>query len=151
MGLISAFKVAMEKFPIWMAASTAFYGTIRGIRDLTEKVIELDTALTNMRRVMDLPEHKFNEILEQSIDNVTALSGKLGDYLELVSEFGRMGFSDVESIDLSNTAQTLTSISDLKASESVSSLVAAMIAFNIEAEDSIRIADALNEVDITAS
>lgn len=150
-GVFESLKIALEKFPVWMLASTLFYSTARGISDLTEKVIELDTAMTNMRRVMDLPDHKFNEILTQSIVNVTELSGKLGDYLELVSEFGRMGFSDVESLDLSNTAQALTNISDLQASESVSSLMAAMIAFNIEAEKSIKIADVLNEVDNTYS
>lgn len=147
LGLTEALRVAFERFPIWMLASTAFYGTIRGIKELTENVIMLDTALTNMRRVMDLPEHKFNEVLEKSIENVTELSGKLQGYLELVSEFGRMGFNDLESLDLADTAQLLSNISELKPNESVSSLVSAMISFNITAEESIKIADKLNEVD----
>lgn len=147
MGVISSFKTAMEKFPIWMAASTVFYSITRGATDLTRKVIELDTALVNMQRVMDMPSYKFNDMLEQSMVNVENLSGKLGDYLNLVTEFGRMGFDSVESLDMSNTAQMLANISDLKSDESVSSLVAAMTAFNITAEDSIDIADKLNEVD----
>ncbi|HLG28291.1 MAG TPA: phage tail tape measure protein, partial [Paenisporosarcina sp.] len=130
-----------------MAASTIFYSITRGATDLTRKVIELDTAMVNLQRVMDLPEHKFNEMLEQSIDNVENLSGKLGDYLNLVAEFGRMGYSDIDTLDMSNTAQMLTNISDLTADESVSSLVAAMTAFNITAEESVNIADKLNEVD----
>lgn len=129
------------------AASTLFYSTARGIRDLTDKVIELDTAMTNLRRVMDLEDYQFNQVLEKSISNVTELSGKLNEYLDLVSEFGRMGFNGMESLDLADTTQMLTNISDLNASESVNSLVAAMIAFNIEAEDSVQIADKLNEVD----
>ena len=130
-----------------MAASTIFYSITRGAVDLTRKVIELDAAMVNLQRVMDLPEYKFNEMLEKSIDNVENLSGKLGDYLNLVAEFGRMGYNDVETLDMSNTAQMLTNISDLTADESVSSLVAAMTAFNIVAEDSVDIADKLNEVD----
>ena len=130
-----------------MAASTIFYGVTRGATDLTRKVIELDTAMVNLRRVMDMPDFKFNEMLEKSIVNVENLSGKLSDYLVLVNEFGRMGFNDLETLDMSNTAQMLTNISDLKAEESVSSLVAAMTAFNITAEDSVSIADKLNQVD----
>lgn len=147
MGMVDSFKVAMEKFPIWMAASTIFYAVTRGATDLTRKVIELDTAMVDLQRVMDLPEYKFNEVLEQSIINVENLSGKLGDYMKLVTEFGRMGYNEIETLDMSNTAQMLTNISDLTADESVSSLVAAMTAFNITAEDSVDIADKLNEVD----
>jgi TP901 family phage tail tape measure protein len=147
MGMMSMFKTAMEKFPIWMAASTIFFGITRGATDLTRKVIELDTAMVNLQRVMDLPEYKFNDMLEQSIVNVENLSGKLGDYMNLVAEFGRMGFDSVDTLDMSNTAQMLTNISDLTADESVSSLVAAMKAFNITAEESVAIADKLNEVD----
>lgn len=142
-----AFSTAMEKFTIWMGASTIFYGAARGIKDLVDKTIELDTAMTNLKRVMDAPSYKFNEMLEQSIVNVDNLSGRLNEYLELVSEFARMNFNDIESLDMANTAQMLLNISDLDAKQSVDSLVAAMISFNIEAEKSVRIADVLNEVD----
>lgn len=147
MGVIESFKIAMERFPIWMAASTIFYGATRAVKDLTTNVIELDKIMTNLRRVMDLPDYKFNEILEKSIVNVTNLSGLLQDYMKLVEEFGRMGFSDVESLDMADTAAMLQNISELTPDQSVSSLVAAMINFNIVAEDSIRIADKLNEID----
>jgi len=143
---ISMFSTAIEKMGIWLSASTLYFGVTRGINDLIKKVIELDTAITSMRRVMDEPSYVFNDMLEQSIQNVDALSGKLNDYLSLVNEFGRMGFNSSQALSTSSTAQTLLNISDLSAEESVNSLVAAMTAFNIEAEDSIQIADKLNEV-----
>lgn len=130
-----------------MIASTAFYAPLRAVTDLTEKVIELDTAIISLQRVMDLPNHKFNEMLEQSLVNVDALSAKTGDYLKILGEFGRTGLDDKDSLAMANTATTLQNISELTADESFSSLTAAMIAFNIEAEDSITIADKLNEVD----
>ena len=83
-----------------MAASTLFFGSIRGVKDLTEKVIELDTAMVSLRRVMDLPDHKFNEMLEKSIENVDNLSAKTGDYLKIVGEFGRTGL-DLSLIHIS--------------------------------------------------
>lgn len=124
-----------------------FFGSIRGVQDLTEKVIELDTAMVSLRRVMDLPDHKFNEMLEKSIENVDSLSAKTGDYLKIVGEFGRTGLDDVESLDMANTATMLQNISELTPDEAFNSLTAAMIAFNIEAKDSVQIADKLNEVD----
>lgn len=147
LGLFGALSVALQRVPLWLVATTAIYAPLRGIQDMTTRVIELDTAMTELRRVMDAPNYQFNEMLDQSIVKVTELGGLLKDYLVLVNEFARMGYDNIESLDMSNTAQVLTNISDLEAKESVDSLVAAMTAFNIEAENSISIADKLNEVD----
>lgn len=130
-----------------MAASTLFFGSVRGIKDLTEKVIELDTAIVSLRRVMDLPDHKFNEMLEQSIVNVDTLSAKTGDYLKMVGDFGRTGMNEQESLAMANTATMLQNISDMTADESFNALTAAMVSFGIEAEKSVQIADKINEVD----
>ncbi|RKJ72418.1 phage tail tape measure protein [Butyricicoccus sp. 1XD8-22] len=134
------------KFPIWLGVSTVIFGVSAAVRSLINNVVELDTALVDLQRVMDAPSYVFNEMLEQSIQNVDSLSGKLTDYMTLVTEFARMGFNENESLDMSNTAQILNNISDLTADQSVSALVAAMTAFNITAEESIAIADKLNEV-----
>ncbi|UUV25845.1 phage tail tape measure protein [Lysinibacillus sp. FN11] len=143
----NAFQQAFTKFPIWLIASSSVFLPIQAISDMTERVVELDTAMTNLRRVMDIPEYKFNEILEKSIENTERLSGKVEDYLRLVGEFGRTGRNDKESLDLANVSTILQNISELTADEAVNSLTAAMISFGIAAEDSITIANKLNEVD----
>ncbi|WP_438285734.1 phage tail tape measure protein [Bacillus altitudinis] len=58
-----------------------------------------------------------------------------------------MGFQADELSDLTKTAQVLQNISDLNPTDTVNSLTAAMLNFNISAKDSIQIADKLNEVD----
>lgn len=137
---------AFRKFPVWMLASSAFFLPVRGIQDLTKQVIELDTAIVSLSRVSDLSNFQLNQVLEKSIQNVDTLSSKTSEYLELVNEFARTGKNDTESLALANTASILQNISDLNAKESFDSLTAAQIAFNIEAEKSITIADKLNEV-----
>ncbi|MEQ6355269.1 phage tail tape measure protein [Lysinibacillus sp. M3] len=79
--------------------------------------------------------------------NVRELSGLTTEYLEILNEFARMDNTLTEATALTNTAQIFTNISDLNAQESVNTLTAATLAFNIAKEDSIRIADTLNEVD----
>lgn len=143
----SAFSQAFTKFPIWMIASSAFFLPIRGIQDLTERVLELDSALISLQRVSDAPLHQFNQTIEQSLVNVRELSGLTNEYLSILNEFARMDNTLSEAMDLANTAQIFTNISDLNAKESVDALTAATLAFNIAKEDSIRIADTLNEVD----
>lgn|GEM_PF-2477873 len=142
-----AFRQAFTKFPIWMIASSAFFAPIKAVQDLTERVIELDSALISLQRVSDAPLYQFNQIIEQSLVNVRDLSGVTTEYLELLNEFARMDNTLAEATQLANTAQIFTNISDLSAKESVDALTSATLAFNIAKEDSIRIADTLNEVD----
>lgn len=150
-GILDSLRTAFQKFPVWLLATNAFYGAINGFQDLTDKVIELDTALTNLRRVSGADDFEINQVIDRAIVSTTELSGRLDEFLELVSEFSRTGKTINESFDLAETTQQLVNISDLDAGQSVDALTAAMIAFNIEASDSVRIADKLNEVNIIIS
>ena len=130
-----------------MIASSAFYSTTQGIQSLIEKTIELNSALVNLQRVADGDQFEFNTIIERAIDNVSELSGKTSEYLELLNEFARQGSTLNESLDLADTTTMLLNVSDLSAKESMDALTSSMINFGIAAEDSARIADKLNEVD----
>lgn len=139
---------AMTKFPIWMLASTAFYAPLRALQDMTTRLIEIDTLMTGIGRVMDVPDFKLTDLLSEAVVVSDELSSKLTDVLTIVGEFARMGdFSNSELIDISSTAQVLQNISDLDATGAVDTLTSAMLNFNITAAESIQISDKLNEVD----
>lgn len=140
-------QVAMSRVPVWMASMTIFYMLIRLLSDLTSQVISLDTQMTGLRRVMDLPDYKFNELLQKSIDLSDELANKTSDVLTIMNEFGRMGYKDDELLDLTKTAQMMENISELQPEDTVKALTAAMVNFEIQSKDSLKIADALNEVD----
>ncbi|KYC83465.1 phage tail tape measure protein [Bacillus licheniformis] len=140
-------QVAMSRVPVWMASMTLFYAPLRLLQDLTSQVISLDTQMTGLRRVMDLPDYKFNELLQKSIDLSDELANKTSDVLTIMNEFGRMGYKDDELLDLTKTAQMMENISELQPEDTVKALTAAMVNFGIQSKDSLKIADALNEVD----
>lgn len=52
MGIIESFKTAMVKFPVWMGASTLFYSSIRSAREFMTIIVDIDTKLTNISKVM---------------------------------------------------------------------------------------------------
>ncbi|WP_241149886.1 phage tail tape measure protein [Bacillus licheniformis] len=147
MGFGEQLQVAMSRVPVWMASMTLFYMPIRLLSDLTSQVISLDTQMTGLRRVMDLPDYKFNELLQRSIDLSDELANKTSDVLTIMNEFGRMGYKDDELLDLTKTAQMMENISELQPEDTVKALTAAMVNFGIQSKDSLKIADALNEVD----
>ncbi|MCM3365895.1 phage tail tape measure protein [Bacillus safensis] len=138
---------AFSRIPAYLLSGSIFYGAITALKNITQQAIEIDTLMTNIRRVMDLPDYKFNELLQTSLDLSNELSNKVSDVLEITGSFGRMGFQADELSDLTKTAQVLQNISDLTATDTVNTLTAAMLNFNVSAKDSISIADKLNEVD----
>lgn len=150
MTVMDSFKVAMEKFPVWMAASTAFYGTVRSIRDAISQIIDMDSQMTVLRRVAG-DGVDVNRVLSESVQ----LAGKLGNEIADINEgfiaFARQGFRDEELTKMAEYATLLGNISELDVENAASVLTAGLKGFGIEAENAIRIVDSLNEVDINLS
>lgn len=141
-----AIRTAATKFPIWVAASTAFYGTVRGIKDMITTIIEVDSQITQLKRVMD-EDTNFDEMLRGSIKTANELGRSIKDVNEQLIGFARMGFNEQQTQYLARTATLFQNISELTPEEAIDTMTAAMTVFNIKAEDSIQIADKLNEVD----
>ncbi|WP_431785778.1 phage tail tape measure protein [Paenibacillus lactis] len=141
-----ALSTAMQKFPVWMAASTAFYLPIRAMQDAVKTIIEIDSQMTQLVRVMD-DFTDFDSMLRSSIDLANELGRSIRDVNEAMIGFARQGYDEQESLALSKSAVLAQNISELSASESVDTLTAGIINFNVAAEDSIQIVDKLNEVD----
>ncbi len=146
MGVVDAFKVAMERFPVWMAASTAFYGTVRSIRSAVTQIVDIDSQLTVLKRVSN-GQLDVNRTLEESIALAKQLGNEIQDVNNGFIEFARQGYRGDELTQMTEYATLLGNISDMDVSESSSILTAALKGFNKEASEGIRVVDALNEVD----
>lgn len=146
-GFSETFKQAFTGMPVYMLAGSAWFGGVTALKSMVDQVVQIDTLMTNIRRVMDEPDYKFNDLLQTSIDLGDTLSNKISDILQMTGDFGRMGFDESELSTLTKTAQVLQNVSDLTPTDTVNTLTAAMLNFNIAAGDSISIADKLNEVD----
>lgn len=142
-----AFKTAMVKFPIWMAASTAFFGTIRSVQAMTQELYAVDQALTDLNRVTDMTSDNLQSFLQESIDLSNELGNSVKDVLNIANGFARMGFEGQALLDITKTAQVLQNISDLDSDQSVNALTTAMQNFGIAANESMTIANKLNEID----
>lgn len=143
--IIDSFKIAMEKFPVWMAASTVFYQTVRAASDAVRQIVQLDSQLTTLKRVSGSED--VNKVLEESV----RLAGQLGNQISDINDgfiaFARQGFEGEELTMLAEYATLLGNISDLSVDESASILTAGLKAFNMETERGIHIVNALNETD----
>jgi hypothetical protein len=80
----SALKQALAGFSLWSMTAQLVYAPIRALQDMTQRLIEIDTQMTEIRRVMDEPDYKFVEMLQSAVDTSDQLSSKLTDVLNIM-------------------------------------------------------------------
>lgn len=138
---------AMQSFLTYTTVTQFFNTVSNGIRDMISQVKELDDALVELQKVTDLE----GESLEQFIDDAYKAGetvAKTGtEMIGAATAFAKAGYKD-NALALGTVAAMYTNIADeeISAAEAADMIIAQMKAFNIQAEDSIHIIDAINEV-----
>lgn len=140
------FFTAAKRFPIWMAVTTAFYGTTRALQDMSATIIQVDSQMTQLKRVMD-EKTDFNSMLEASTKMATELGQTITGVNDAMIGFAKQGFNDSEVLDLTKAAIVASNVSDLKVEESMDAMTSAMVQFKLEASDAMSVVDKWNEVD----
>ncbi|UUV45937.1 tape measure protein [Bacillus phage vB_BanS-Thrax1] len=148
---LSAFeklKGMISSAPMWMFSQAIMTAPIQGLQAMTREIMEVDKAMTNLRRVAD-GSINTDILFQNSVGLSKELGNNIHDILSGMEEFSRTfgDFNERQLTAITKTATLMSNVSDLKVQDAQASLVGTMNAFNIEAEDSIRIVDALNQVD----
>ena len=141
-----AMRTAFEKFPVWMLASSAFYAPIRGLQSMYNIILQVDTQMTNLKRVMDA-DTNFDNILAGNIEMAKELGKTVTDINYAMENFAKSGnYSEAQLEALTKTSVIASNVSDLTSQEMSETLITGMSVFNVEAEKSMMIVDKLNEV-----
>lgn len=132
----------------YFSAIQVIQAGLRGIRATVSEILAIDAGMTELNRVAD-PSINTDVILKRSVELAKELGASVEDVIGSVGEMARTfgDFNEEQLLAITRTATMMDNVSDLTLEESTNSLVGTMNAFNISAEDSIRIVDGLNEVD----
>ena len=127
------------------AANEIFRTSIDIITSMLDQVYELDAALVEFQKVSDLG----GESLDRYVDSLAKLGNTVGrtasEMISAATEFRKNSFNDEDSATLALVASTFQNVADesISAGDAASFLIAQMTAFNIEAENSEHIIDAV--------
>ena len=148
LGMLEQLRIAMERVPIWAVATSTFYGFVRITRQAVDEIMKVDEALTELKRVAG-ENINLDILLDKSVEQSIILGSNIHDVLGALGEATRTfgEFNEQALMAVTRTAVMMDNVSDLNLSESMNSLIGTMNAFNITAEESIKIVDAFNEVD----
>jgi len=106
----------------------------------------MDTALTDLSKVVDFSSNQLNEMAESAIGLGKQLGKSSVEIMQGMAEFGRITKDQNEIIELSRVATMASNVTTMTSAEAAKAITTSMITFGIEAKDSMRILNSLNEV-----
>lgn len=140
------FEEKSQKFIGWMSMTFLYSSMFRAFRSAITNVIELDKAMTNLKKVTDETDATYSKFLNNASSQAKELHSTITDLVEQTAVWAKLGFSLNEAQNLATTSMIYSKVGEVENSKSVSDLVTVMKAFNIESSKSITIVDALNEL-----
>ena len=141
-------KAGWEKFGGWSVVTKSMMTVIRGLRGMVDAVKDLDSAMTELRKVTDLTSEGYNQFYKNAVNVASDVGAKVSDTINATADFARLGFSVEDSTSLAAAALVYKNVGDgiEDISQATESLISTMKGFKIEAQDATYIIDAFNEV-----
>ena len=119
---------------------------IRLTKEMYQEVYEIDTAMTNLKKVTDETDSTYSRFLSRSAKSAKELGSTISDLVTQTSEWAKLGYSLTDAEQLSKLSSIYVNVGEVSAETAVSDMVTAIKAFGIETENVIRIIDIYNEL-----
>lgn len=130
-----------------IAQFASFYDVIRYIRETVQVVTELDTALTELRKVSDASTSELATMFQRASVTAQELGSTVSDVINAQADWSRMGYNLDESDELARVSTIYKNVGDgISQEEANESLISTLQGFKMTADDSMEIIDKFNEV-----
>ena len=139
----------VQKLATYLSGATLLFGAINQIKTMITNVIELDSAMTELKKVTDETDATYESFLTNAVSRAKNLGAALSDVVSATADFARLGYDIADSAALADAAIVYKNVGDGIESidDASTSIISTMKAFGVEAEDVMTIVDRFNEVD----
>lgn len=136
------------KFTSWLTVSQVIMQAYIALQRMVTAVIDVDTAMTELRKVTDETEETYNRFLDNAVVRAKELGATVSDTVTATADFARLGYNIEDASQLADAAIIYKNVGDgiEDISEASESIISTMQAFGVAAEDSMLIVDKFNEV-----
>lgn len=120
---------------------------IRYIQQGVNTIRELDTAMTEVHKVSNATESQYASFRNTISSTAKEIATTNKELLNSSADFLRLGYSLDQASDLAKNATLFVNVGDgVDITEATEDMITAMKAFDIQAEDSIKIIDDYNQI-----
>lgn len=149
LSFIDKFKNGISSFTTMLLGPMALfrYG-MTAAKAVVSNVTQMDAAMTELYKVTDNSRHEYDKFQEATKKTSAEIGSTQVALVQSTATFARLGYNLTDSAELGKNAALFSNVGDegMTSTEAAEDMVAIMKGFNIQAEDSIHIVDALNQV-----
>lgn len=143
---LNTLKEGAQKFSEWGLASGAIMKTVQAARDMYQAVYDIDTAMTNLYKVTNETDAKYNSFLRNACSNAKELGRSVSSLIEQSATWAKLGYTIDQSEKLAKISSIYSNVGEVDDDTAVSDIVTVMKAYNIAADDAISIVDKYNKL-----
>ncbi|MDO4359083.1 MAG: phage tail tape measure protein, partial [Escherichia coli] len=120
----------------------------QGLQDIYQNVVEVDTAMTELKKVTNETQTVYNQFLSTATTRAKEYGASVADVVTATADAARLGLNLEDASALADASIVYKNVGDgiTNVGDASSSVISTMKAFNIEAKDSMAIVDEFNEV-----
>lgn len=145
--LTGTFGGMITKLTSWYGATRVIMETVQQLKNMYHAVLDVDTAMVNLRKVSDDPASELDAYFDKAAENAKDLGASISDIISSTADFSRLGYTLKESEQLANIATLYKNVGDgIDIDTASSDIVSIMKAYGMEVDQAINIVDKLNEV-----
>lgn len=131
----------------FIAMYFSFYDMIRYGRQVVTTIKDIDTAITELRKVSDASDTRLDQSFEKSAKTAKELGAAIDDVINMTADWSRLGYSVDQSEELARATTLMKNVSENITAEDASSyLISTLQGFNLEAGNAVEIIDKYNNV-----
>lgn len=144
---IQSIKSKMKSLLHYTIGMHSIYRVFGEIRKGIQYVREIDSALTELRKVTDETEKTYDRFLNTASKTAGRIGSTIKEVVSSTADFARLGYSLEEATMMAESAQILMNVSEFTdVSTATDSLISSIQAFKYTAEESMGVVDILNTI-----
>lgn len=120
----------------------------QGLREVYNNVLELDTAVTELKKVSKMTGDEMNEYLDRTATNARELGANISDLVSSTADWKRLGYTDEDSAELARISALMKNVGDNieSAGDASSYLISVLQGFHLVADDAENVLDVANQI-----
>lgn len=120
----------------------------QGLREVYNNVVEIDTALTELRKVSSMTSSEMNDFLDSAASKARELGVSISDYINSTADWKRLGYTDEDSAELARISALMKNVGDNieSAGDASSYLISVLQGFHLVADDAEKVLDVANQI-----
>lgn len=145
---IDQLKGKFKSIAQYLISMAGYQEIIQQVRKCIQYVKEIDSALTELKKVTDETDETYEKFLDTASKVGSEIGSTIANFTDATADFARLGYSISEATELAKAASVYKNVGDGidSVAQATESIISTMKAFGIEADNSMAIVDKFNEV-----